>query len=176
MESGGLEASAEFVFVPKEYTLNACYSLSFPQLFFRAQARLQFYGAQNNAFTGWDYNGLYEINLQSTALLGRIYPVVNIAFDGLSRKFGIGTGLDATVWNNIDVVGEYYPVLGKPDTQFNGTPLVNCFLAGVKITTFRHHFFINVSNSTDMVMRRLMRGTPDNTLRYGFTIQRLFGF
>jgi hypothetical protein len=173
----GLEVRAEYVFIPKEFTMDAGYSMSFPQIFLRAQAYLQYYGAQSDVSKYWDYNALYQVNLQSTAILGRIYPVVNVAFDGMSKKFGMGTGLDVMVWNNIDVVGEYYPALGKRDTQlYTGSSLVNCFLAGVGFTTLGHHFMINVSNSRDMVMRRLMRGTADNTLFYGFTIQRLFSF
>jgi Membrane bound beta barrel domain (DUF5777) len=178
----GLEVRAEYVFVPREFTLDAGYSMSFPQLFFRAQAYLQYYGTKSDvAPYAWDYNALYQVNLQSTAILGRIYPVVNVAFDGMSKKFGIGTGLDVMVWNNIDVLGEYYPALGKRDnslltSSLTGSPLVNCFLAGIGFTTFGHHFMINVSNSCDMVMRRLMRGTASNTLYYGFTIQRLFSF
>ncbi|HUI94058.1 MAG TPA: DUF5777 family beta-barrel protein [Chitinivibrionales bacterium] len=172
----GLEVRSEYVFIPKEFAFDAGYTLSFPQLYFRAQAYLQFYGAQSDVSSNWNYNALYEINLQSTAILWRLFPVVNFAFDGLSKKFGLGTGLDIMILDNLDLVGEYYPVLGARDIQFNGAPRVDYFLAGVKLTTHGHHFMINVGNSRDMVMRRLMRGAPDNTLSYGFTIQRLFAF
>ena len=77
--------------------------------------------------------------------------------------------------DNIDFVGEYYPVLGHRDTtSFTGLEKVNCFIAGIKFTTFGHHFMLTAGNTYDTGIRRLISGSEDNTMYYGFNIHRYF--
>ena len=162
----------------KEYSLQTAYSLFFPKIFLRTQAYVQLYGTE--AFSGqpWTAAGLYQIDLQSDPILGWILPVVNLIYDGGSRTFGLGTGLDLAVFNNLDLFGEYFPNIGARDSAYFGGatpgPKVNAFTAGVKITTYGHHFMLLVGNGTEIGVRRLMRGTPGNNIYFGFTIQRLF--
>jgi len=179
----GLEAAAGYQFAPKEYTFHAAYSYFFPKLFLRTQALVQFFGTQVFAFNdsgdytpSWKNNAVYQFNVQSDPLIGRILPTADFVYDGLSSKFGLGAGIDIVVAENMDIVGEYFPVLGSRDsTSFSG-PAVNCYSVGFKITTPGHHFMVTVSNSTDLGVRRLMRGTVNNNIYFGFNIQRLISF
>lgn len=174
-----LEIGAGWLFLPKEYTFDAAYSYFIPDLYIRTQAYIQFFGTQTvfGDRTSWKNNALYQINLQSEPIAGKIFPTINFIYDGFGEKFGIGTGIDFELRENIDIVGEYFPVLGTRDTvPFSGEPLVNCYSVGFKISTPGHHFMFTVSNSTDRGIRRLMRGTYNNNINFGFNIQRLISF
>jgi hypothetical protein len=60
---------------------------------------------------------------------------------------GLGTGLDIAVRENLDFVGEYFPVTGGKDSvAFGGGPVMaNCYSVGFKISTPGHHFMFSVS-------------------------------
>jgi len=173
-----LEVGAGWLFLPKEYDFHAAYSYFIPDVYLRTQAYIQFFGTQTvfDTASSWKNNALYQINLQSEAIAGRIFPTINLMYDGLAKKFGLGTGIDVSVREDMDIVGEYFPVLGAPDQPIFGGPLVNCYSVGFKITTPGHHFMFSVSNSTDIGVRRLMRGTFNNNIYFGFNIQRLVSF
>lgn len=171
------EVEASYQFMGKEYAFHAAYSLFFPKAFLRTQALLRFFGAQRDGDTLWDRNFLYEINFQSEPIAGRFLPVINLAYNGLTKKVGLGTGLDIVILGNLDFLAEYYPVLGTRETVlYKETKKVNCYLAGLKYSTSGHQFMITISNSSDIGNRRIIAGATDNTLYYGFNIQRLFSF
>lgn len=165
------ETGTSYDFLYKEYDFRAGYSVFLPYL--RMQALAAYYGAKRDLSLKWDHSFFGQVNFQSEPLAGRVLPAVDLAYDGLTRKMGIGTGMDIVVLDNLDLLGEYYPVLGKRDTLF-GKAAVNCWAAAVKITTPGHHFILSVSNNYELGMRRHIRGAQDNTVYYGFAIQRLF--
>jgi hypothetical protein len=174
-----LEIGTGWTFLPKEYTFHAAYSYFVPGLFLRTQAYIQFFGTQTTFgdASSWKNNGLYQINLQSEPIVGRILPTINFIYDGLAAKFGIGTGMDIVVAENWDIVGEYFPVVGtRENDPYDGGPLVNCFSIGLKKSTPGHHFMFSVSNSTDLGVRHLMHGASNNNIYFGFNIQRLVSF
>jgi hypothetical protein len=171
-----LEIGTTYQFFRKEYTFHSAYSLFMPKQFLRAQALLQFFGAKNDLNQTWDHNLLYQINLQSEPLGRRFLPALDFAYNGLNKKAGMGTGIGVALKSNVDFLAEYYPVIGKKDLSSGGSENVNCFLVGVKLTTYGHHFMFSVANNYETGMRRLMAGTADNTLYYGFNIHRLFSF
>jgi hypothetical protein len=170
------EIGTTFDFLYKEYDFRAGYSVFLPGQFLRMQALAVYYGAERDFTPKWDHSFLGQINFQGEPLFGRVMPAADLAYDGLTRKYGLGTGIDIVVMSNIDVVGEYYPVLGKRDTTPSGNAVANCFTAGIKFTTSGHVFILNVSNDYEFGMRLHMRGTAENTIFYGFTIQRLFSW
>jgi hypothetical protein len=169
-----LEVGTSYQFYFKEYTFHAAYSLFLPQRILRTQALIQFFSAQHDLDQNWDQNFFYQINIQSEPIAGRCLPIVNIGFNGLTKKPGIGTGIDVIILNNLDFLAEYYPVLGARDTSYNGSAKVNYFSTGIKLTTAGHQFMFSISNDYDIGVRRHMAGATDNTLFYGFNIQRLF--
>jgi len=171
-----LEVGTSYQFLYKEYTFHAAYSAFFPKQYLRTQALIQFFGARRDFDTLWDYNFLYQLNVQSDPIAGRFLPVINLAYNGLSKKPGLGAGIDVVTLANLDILAEYYPVMGTRDTTFSGTKLVNSFLVGLKYTTAGHQFMFTLSNNYNIGTRRLMAGAMDNTLYYGFNINRLFSF
>jgi hypothetical protein len=171
-----LEAGTSYDFLYKEYDFRAGYSVFFPRQYLRTQILAAFYGAKRDFYNHWDHSFFGQVNLQSEPLAGRVLPIVDISYDGLTRRAGLGTGIDIMMRSNIDLLGEYYPVLGNRESILPGKKAVNCFNAAVKFTTAGHHFILSVSNNYELGMRRHMRGAADNTLYYGFTIHRLFSF
>jgi hypothetical protein len=175
----GYISSSSSVISSKEYFFNTGYSYFIPQFYLRTQAMLQFYREESAAFPPvWSSNMLYQLNLQGDTLWGKLSPVINLAYDTKQQKVGLGTGVSLSVADNIELMAEYYPNIGKRDsTRLGGVatgPTVNCYAFGVKYTTFGHHFILSVGNSTDLGIRNLMRGTANNNIYFGFTIQRLF--
>jgi len=174
-----LDVGTSYDFLFKEYDVRAGYSVLFPREFLRMQAVASYYGAKHDAGTVWDHGFLGQINLQSEPLWDRVLPVVDVAYDGVADRAGLGTGIDIIVLNNVDLLGEYYPVLGKRDSLpaiRSMKKAVNCFAGAVKFTTAGHQFILTVSNNYEFGMRRHLRGAADNTIYYGFTIHRLFSF
>jgi hypothetical protein len=137
---------------------------------------LRDFGVQSGYQQPWNNNFLYQFNVQTQPIAGRILPAVNFIYDGLLSKFGIGTGIDVVLKEDIDLVGEFYPAMGKKDTTFDGHQFVNCYSIGFKINTPGHHFFFSVGNSTDIGVRRLIHGAKSNNINFGFNIQRLIKF
>lgn len=110
------EIGTDYDFLFKEYDFRAGYSFFFPWLFLRMQALGVYYGAERDFTPKWDHSFLGQVNFQGEPLFGRVLPAVDMAYDGFTSRFGLGTGIDIVVMSNIDLLGEYYPVLGK------GTP------------------------------------------------------
>jgi hypothetical protein len=174
-----LEVGTSYQFYRKEYTFHGAYSLFLPKQFLRTQALIQFFGAKHNADPtdgNWDHNFLYQVNFQSEPLANIFMPVMDFAYDGLNKKTGMGVGIDVAIRSNIDLLGEYYPVLGERELNSAGEEKANCFSAGIKFTTYGHHFMLTIANNYEIGMRRLMAGAEDNTIYYGFNIHRLFSF
>lgn len=169
-----VEAGTSYDFRNKEYNFNAGYSFFLPRQYLRTQVLAVFYGAKRDFSDTWDHSFFGQLNVQSEPLAGRILPIVDLGFDGLTKRFGIGTGIDLVVRDNIDILGEYYPVLGKRDTSFSGKKATDCFAAAIKFTTSGHQFVLSVANNYEFGMRRHLRGSLNNTLYYGFSIRRLF--
>ncbi|MDD5673306.1 MAG: DUF5777 family beta-barrel protein [Chitinivibrionales bacterium] len=171
-----LEVGTSWQFLKKEYNFDAAYSLFFPELFLRTQALIQFFGVRHTQDLAWDYNFLYQLNFQSEPIAGVFLPAIDGAYDGLNKRAGIGTGLDIVLMPNLDLLGEYYPVIGKRDTLQETGNVVNYIQGAIKVTVGGHQFMFMVGNFYDIGMRRLMAGAPSNRIYYGFNIFRLFSF
>ena len=174
--SSDLEIGASYLFIPKQYTLHTGYTIRVRPLFVNLQPYISYFGVQPDYDQRWRNGVLYQLNLQSEPLLRMITASLDAAYDGYGKKYGIGMGVDIDLLENIALLGEYYPVIGERDTTFFGAEKVNCFIFGIKISTYGHHFIITFGNTADMGIRRLMRGTENNSLRFGFNLERQFSF
>jgi hypothetical protein len=175
----GYIGSGNSVISAKETFVNMGYSYFIPQLYVRTQAIIQYYRDESVDYPPkWTDNMLYRFNMQSDPILKRISPVINVAYDSKLKKAGLGTGLNVSITDNVDVVAEYYPNIGKRDSTLisitESRPTVNCYAVGIKYSTYGHHFMLTVGNSTDIGMRHQMRGAVNNNIYFGFSIQRLF--
>jgi hypothetical protein len=106
--------------------------------------------------------------LQSKALMKRITPVFNLAYDGYYKALGCGAGVSVDVLDNVGLMAELYPGI-----ENGGASTKTSYFVGAKIRTYGHYFIFVLGNSYYIGTRRLMRGASDNYLHLGFTIQRL---
>jgi hypothetical protein len=106
------------------------------------------------------------LGVQSVPLFKRIWPAVNLYYDTHAKQISGSIGVLAAILSPLDIFGEYYPVFVPT------TPVHHNWLAGVKIKTYRHHFFFFVGSGSDMNRFRLMAGSPSPAVTLGFAIRR----
>ena len=112
-----------------------------------------------------------RLDIQGPSLWA-LTPVVNVGIDSDIRKTGLGFGVDCAVSGAVSLIGEFFPRADR--NTWEGARSENCFAAGIQLKTYGHHFLFQVGNSTDIGLRRMMRGTANQDLKFGFGIQRLF--
>jgi hypothetical protein len=158
------ELSVSHIRFQKEYIVGLSYAYVVPDRL-RSQAEVRFFsfepGIQERK------RGLfYQLALQSTPVLKRITPVVNLGYNSYEESAGIGFGIDVGLLEHLSLIGEYFPVLG-------GEGEVDCFAFGLGLRTYGHRFMVLLGNSSEIGTRRLMLGTNARDLYFGFNIQRL---
>ncbi len=172
-----VEFRLHHTFLNSEYRLGAGYSF-FPLIpGCRAQAGFDWVSFKSGRFVEgrWkeDREAVWfgRVDLQGPTV-ARLTPVVNAGFDSDNRKTGFGFGLDCAVTRNISLIGEFFPRADRG--SWEGYRSYDCFTAGVQFKTYGHHFLFQIGNSTDIGLRRMMRGAPNQDLKFGFGIKRLF--
>ena len=121
-------------------------------------------------------NGTY----QTPNYFEHLIFTANAGYDAYYKHQILGFGMDINMKNNISwltftenlsFLAEYYPqideiegVSGKDDS----------YAVGVKFQTFKHHFEILLSNSSNMDPRTMSLGTNSDDLHFGFNINRKF--
>lgn len=172
-----LEIRLHHTFLNNEYRVGAGYSF-FPLIpRCRAQAGFDWVSFKTGRFV----EGFWKEDRESVWFgrvdllgpsVGRLTPVVNAGFDSDNRKTGFGIGLDCAVTRNISLIGEFFPRADRG--SWEGERSTDCFAAGVQVRTYGHDFLFQIGNSTDIGLRRMMRGAPNQDLKFGFGIKRLF--
>ncbi|HLD35651.1 MAG TPA: DUF5777 family beta-barrel protein [Planctomycetota bacterium] len=119
----------------------------------------------------------YLLSLKTEPVFDAIVPVANLGYDDYNKRSGLGLGLSAGFnadigpVKNINLIGEYYP-LGNAEPGI--TRDKRAFALGIEFGTAGHTFALLAGNSTEIGVRRLMLGAPDNKLHFGFNINRKF--
>ncbi|MCK4591420.1 MAG: hypothetical protein KAT86_06670 [Candidatus Latescibacteria bacterium] len=150
--------------IQKEYTIGLSYAYVVPEIL-QGQAEIQFFSFKPG--TKERKRGIFsQLSWQSEPVLKRLTPVVNIGYDGYSGKAGLGLGVDVGIFEGLSMIGEYFPVLYGDDQ-------VDCFAFGFRIRTYGHRFMFLLGNSSEIGTRRLMLGTNNRDLYFGFNIHRL---
>ncbi|MDM7925191.1 MAG: DUF5777 family beta-barrel protein [bacterium] len=172
-----LEIRLHHTFLNNEYRVGAGYSF-FPLIpGCRAQAGVDWVSFKSGRFVEgyWreDRESVWfgRVELQAPTV-ARLTPVANAGFDSDSRKTGFGIGLDCAVSGSVSLIGEFFPRADR--STWEGERSENCFAAGLQFRTYGHHFLFQIGNSTDIGLRRMMRGAPNRDLKFGFGIKRLF--
>jgi hypothetical protein len=114
-----------------------------------------------------------QLGVSAGPFFSRVTPVVNAGYDSHDRYAGLGLGADAALFDFLDIAGEFFPIINR--TAFNNH-LVPAFAFGVILKTYRHHFSFFLSNTSAAGMRNSMKGAENNSLHFGFRINRLFDF
>jgi hypothetical protein len=121
-------------------------------------------------------NLLCQLALRSDQFAGFLTGAVNAAYDGYNKGFGLGLGLDAGLnlelgpVRRVSLFCAYYPVL-NPDARVTGS--ADCYAVGLNAATYGHQFVFLLSNSGALDNRRLMLGSSDSRLSYGFVFRRM---
>jgi hypothetical protein len=177
----GLEIGVARKSVGKEGTVGISYSLRVPAAFIRGRVGVEFFSCEESGGDERAKNFFYQVGLQSKPILKRIKPTVTVAYDGYNQRLGLGTGLSILlfkyVWyfEEISLLGEYYPVFGRSDELY-WLGERDAFIAGVGFSTSGHQFLLSVGNTWDTSARRLMLGTDSEGLHVGIGIKRVFKF
>jgi hypothetical protein len=169
--------SVNHTFLYKEYRVGAGYAFNTLIPGCRAQAGFEWVSFKSGRFM----EGFWKEDREAV-WFGRLgikgpsfrflTPVVNVGYDSEIRKTGFGFGIDCAVSGSVSLIGEFFPRADR--STWEGERSEDCFAAGVQIKTYGHHFLFQVGNSTDIGLRRMMRGTANQDLKFGFGIQRLF--
>jgi hypothetical protein len=164
----------------QEFSAGTSYAIAVPLLFARVQADGQVFSyAPPGAAEGVRRDGqLVRISLQNEPFFDRARFLAEGGYDFERQRFGLGLGLDMGITGMFDVFGEVFPLVDKGDIALGGgaVPANTPFSFGVRITTAGHQFLLFAGNSSETGFRHLMRGTPDNLMRFGFVLKRLFSF
>ena len=170
---------AKYMFNPRdntknEFTIGASYAYFLPKLF-RGQVDVQFFSYEKELSNARKQNLFYQLSLRNEPILKSLRLVMNLAYDGDNKHIGLGAGLNAGFnvsfgpIQRLSLIGEYFPILNHNNTMLGEK---NSFAAGIVFGTYGHHFMFMLGNSLEMCSRRLMLGTPKNTIYFGFNIQR----
>ena len=170
-----VELKTSYTRLQREYTVGASYAYHMPR-YLRTQLGVQFFDFQPAADAERLQNLFYSLSVQTEPIADFIMPVVNVGYDGYNEKFGVGVGVRVGVALNIRLLervsflGEYYPVIDREEGVHGDK---NCFVAGIGLETYGHHFMFMVGNNFQMNARHLMLGAETNDLYFGANIQRV---
>ena len=119
------------------------------------------------------------IAVQNRPVLERIVGTLNIGYDGYHERFVAGIGMaiallrDQGVFEQVSLVGEYYPVLDKENSEDSHIGSGDGFAFGIKLDTYGHRFLILLTNTDELHLRRAASGVPEQAhWRLGFNIER----
>ncbi len=185
----GIEAKAAYDSLADEKNIGLSYARKFPELFFSAQADLQFFSYDDPGRFQTAKNFFYLISLQSVPLVDNRFTIaVDAGYDGYFDTTRFALGISAEVIKDVALVFEYYPQPpalsagdGDGDEDGGGAavsgPAVNgCYSIGIKYATYGHQFMLKFGNSTAMETRTLMQGTTSENIYVGISIMRLVDF
>jgi hypothetical protein len=178
-----LEAFTAFYNSGKEVEFGASYAYLFPSAFVKLQAEGTYYNFSAYDPLGQEKRrqaGCVLFDFQTYPIIQSITPALDAGYDFDKRRWGMGLGLNVTLFEGFDLFGEYFPLVQKDPQDSIHTD--NAFSFGFKISTAGHHFLFFLQNSVydegfgTIGSRHVMFGSDNNKLHFGFEIQRLFAF
>lgn len=178
----GLEANISRTSWAREYALGFAFARFLPKA--HGGARLGLDGFAYNPDTSYAFALYPHLELQTAPIIRRIKPALTAGYDLLPKRIVLGAGLSVTLlrdfgyFQEICLVGEYYPYLGDRSGAGPGSRINDAFVAGFGFSTWGHQFLVTVSNGTALGVRRQGEGVTTYTgqksaLYVGFTIRRL---
>jgi len=170
-----LEVRGGYITDFSEWLLSLSYTWVFPEALLRTQLDLEFFSFKEFDDADRENNLFYEVDLETEPLFERLVLALDIGYDGLSKRGGLGFGAKVDVLRSVSILGEYFPVIGRDDeVEDSLLGQENAFAFGVEFRTWGHQFMLLVGNSAEIGTRRLMLGTHSNDVSLGFNLQRLF--
>jgi hypothetical protein len=160
-----IETEILYINYEKEYRLGLNYKKRLPYSF-ESQLAVHYFTFKETGSIKRQHNFFYFLSLNRFTDF-KVSPTINLAYDGYTQRMGAGLGFDYRLSEALSVVFEYYPENGTTSTA------KDVFNFGIKYRTFGHIFLVNIQNSSDLGVRRLMQGTVVDYYQLGFTVQRV---
>jgi len=124
----------------------------------------------------------YFVNLayQTPNFLDHVRFTANAGYDAYYEHNTLGLGIDINMKNNISwltftenlsLLAEYYPQIDEVDGVSGDN---DAYAFGIKFQTFKHHFELLLTNSSNMDPRTMALGTNSDDIHFGFNINRKF--
>jgi len=121
-------------------------------------------------------NLFYHFSIQNEEFFERVVATLNTGYDGYNKRIVIGLGLNVILFDNISLLGEYYPILDRDsasDELNNYIGEEDALAFALKYDTYGHQFVFLLAKTDDIGLRRCSLGTmQDAHWRLGFNIQR----
>lgn len=156
----------------EEYGIEARYSYWPGNTRAGLAAGASFYSYER-AFHGQRINGVFMyVTGQPRALIQRAVPAFIAGYECHNRVWGGGVGVTIRVYKQLRMMGEYL-LSARPVEERNG--VMGAFEFGLGIRTYGHWFSIQAGNNSNLGFRHMLLGAEDNSLRLGFTVERIFG-
>jgi hypothetical protein len=167
----GLEVRAGHVRSQREYSLGGYWSARVDA--FQAAFSLGYASVKPSANQDRE-GGLTLLGAFSMPFANdRVIPVVNYGYDGRTERHGPGMGLSVGLTDRTAIIGEFFPVVDRDDTDPTILP-EDVFGFGVRYTTWGHQFVVCLGNSAGTGLRGQLNGASTNDLSVGFTVKRMF--
>lgn len=102
--------------------------------------------------------------------------------DGEAPLVTLGLGARWKVQDKVALVGEWTPILSRPDAIVTQSTAYHTWAAGVEVSTAGHVFQIVMSNGEGLTADQYLRGSDlngnvlDGNVRLGFNIFRILDF
>jgi len=178
----GIEVNTAYDTSKDEKNIGASYVMKFPQLFFNAQAGLQFFDYEDPARGQQARNFFYSLSAQTVPLLDdRFTAAIDLAWDGYLNVFRTALGINFEVLKGLSISLEYYPQIqleggDGEDAAPAGPQMSGVYGFGIKYATYGHQFMLKFGNSPEIEAKQLMQGVTKQDIYVGFTIMRLIDF
>jgi hypothetical protein len=173
----GIEVNTAYDTSKDEKNIGASYAMKFPQLFFNAQAGLQFFDYEDPARGQQARNFFYSFCAQTVPLLDdRFTAAIDLAWDGYLNAFRTGIGVNFEVIKNLSISFEYYPIIQGDEEESAGPEVSGVYGFGIKYATYGHQFMLKFGNSPEIEAKQLVQGVTSQDIYVGFSIMRLIDF
>ncbi|MGD0565828.1 MAG: DUF5777 family beta-barrel protein [Candidatus Goldiibacteriota bacterium] len=167
-----LEVMTSYIEEHREKMAGLAYTIKEDKIWFDAKIEAEYINYQDFSAQTARQNFFGLLSLQSTPFFDdRFVITFDGAYDGFGGRFGMGAGISWLVTRHLSLLGEYYPVIMKYQSNSEGS-----YGFGIKFDTYGHQFMLRLSNSSEIGARDMMLGAPDNNIYAGFDIMRLVAF
>lgn len=142
--------------------------------------RLNGFNIDDTNFDDRQQSYFMNLTYQTSNFLDHVRFTVNAGYDAYYEHNTLGLGIDINMKNNISwltftenlsLLAEYYPQVDEVDGVSGDN---DAYAFGIKFQTFKHHFEILLTNSSNMDPRTMALGTNSEDLYFGFNINRKF--
>ena len=156
-----------------EYNFGVSYNYMFEPIKLNSQVKLIYFTEKYGTVDERQNNFFYQLNFARENIWDRLTLVTNLGYDGYNLRLSTGFGAMLKLSKKYYLLGEVYP-LQDPNEKWTGS--YSGFAFGFKYKTVGHHFAFQLSNVTNIGIRKASLGSNTKDLFLGFNMQRILRF